>query len=821
MRYCVLPFYIDIKVSNRDPPTMKMTIKYASFAALTLTGTSLLAGCAGFGGASFPATSGATAQTALGNIQGSDYGGHAPLTGAHIYVLQTATTGYGAQATSLITGSASTCNGAVNQICANTADAGVPTSWYYMQADSNGAFNITGDYTCTAGVPVYLYGYSGSPTYPSGSNVFQINQVATSNLAGSGSNATATYTLTTTTTENFYIGETVMGSGFTGYYTVLNATLTVTSTNLTTTTFAVSSGQVSGIAAGTVATTGTITAQPGNNVAAVNLAMLGNCPSSGNFSTGGTLYDGATFTPLQYVYMNEVSTAAMAFALEGFATTSNNNATYIGTSSTNLTGIRNAARTARQLYDIQGGELSTSYAGEGHIARVNTSNGNGIVPQATLDTLGNILAACVDSNYTTASPSPQCTTLFQNATSNGIPYGTAGAGTLPIDTAQSAINIAHNPAGAAANSSTVMSNLYTLPTGNVPFTPHLTTQPNDFTIAIQYPKSLNPQANGPESVGIDRNGNIWGNSISNKYLYEFSPVGVSLYTSPAASYSYGYVRTDANNNIWAGAANSVGPETEVVTTGATPVLNTFPIAATAPFDSYATIVHTNGNIYIAAQASQSNQTFLLYGLTGAGAQLSSPYPVSLGLAQNYVALHGIEENVSVNGTGDIWYTTDTNAGVLRFNVSTNLPETGFPVTGLAGAPEQCSMDRSGNLWTGTYTGNTLIKVSPTGTVTSYTPGALNQPFGLAIDGDNNIYSGQRGGASVVKLTSAGVAISPAANYTLAGQLSQPLNMQADAAGTVWMTSYEGNMIVEWVGAGAPTISPLGYAASLNALATRP
>jgi len=86
-----------------------------------------------------------------------------------------------------------------------------------------------------------------------------------------------------------------------------------------------------------------------NNKSIVQLLTLGNCPSSGNFSTAN---NGA----LQFVYLNEVSTVATAYTFQPFTTTANNDAWHIGSSGSTqaLLGIANAANTAAQIYNIQG-----------------------------------------------------------------------------------------------------------------------------------------------------------------------------------------------------------------------------------------------------------------------------------------------------------------------------------------------------------------------------------------------------------------------------------------------------------------------------------
>jgi len=600
-------------------------------------------------------------QTPLGTIQGSDYGGHAPLVGAHVYVLQPSVTtptatsaqtasfnAYGGQATSLLSATYSNNGANYPATIQNTSDAGIPSSWYYLKTDLTGAFNITGDYTCTAGVPVYLYLYGGSPIYPSANNTFTITNLIWSNDS-SGTGYDVTMTISTTgaqSIENAYIGEfftvnNLNNVGSANISSMNGSDQVVLAKNLTTTTFSYYQPTLpSGTTVGTnYAQTGTnqVTFDPTFNPGVVNLAVLGVCPDNGTLAGTGT-FSGSS--AISYVYVNEVATAAAAYAFRPFTFTPQTgaqgyqtdclstyngttydwaNATCIGTSSTNLAGLQNAAKLAAQLYDITGSNLSTTYAGEGHIARSLTTNGNGIVPQANIDTLGNILAACVDSNNgsvivgtsggyngTTGAYSgisAQCNTLFSNATSNGvISTASSGAGIQAFDIAQAAINIARHPAGppysvGSTAASTYMTNLYTLPAGNPPFSPSLAStgagQPNDFTIGIVYTAANNPGPDGYalttglESVAIDKIGNVWFTSQPNKgsgagYMYEMSPTGVPSNVQYNSSWIYGYVGIDTGQSAWAGSAISSNyityvhaTSTPAATTGANPPTYTY------------------------------------------------------------------------------------------------------------------------------------------------------------------------------------------------------------------------------------------------------
>jgi hypothetical protein len=134
----------------------------------------------------------------------------------------------------------------------------------------------------------------------------------------------------------------------------------------------------------------------GSNSVVGLMAVLGNCPGTGNF---------ASATP--FVPIKEVSTVAAAYAFSAFAV----DATDVGSSNTALaqTGIANAFANTTNLVNLA----------------------NGTVPQAEINTLANILAECINS---TGSASIPCSALFSNAMSAG------SSGTAPTDTATTPAN---------------------------------------------------------------------------------------------------------------------------------------------------------------------------------------------------------------------------------------------------------------------------------------------------------------------------------------------------------------------------------------------
>jgi hypothetical protein len=780
-----------------------------------------LVGCAGFSGASFPDASVNPSQVPLGSIQGSDYGGHAPLVGAHVYVLQPSVTtssggttqqtaqfnAYAAQATSLLKATYSNNGSNYPATIQNASDPGIPTgnnAWYYLQTDQTGAFNITGDYTCTAGLPVYLYLYGGSPTYPSGSttasNTFNI---ASYNITGTDGAYTINFTIDTASTnniENAYLGEgyTIYANGNanpTGHYAFNTSFQTVISTGLTTTTFSSSLGSTTtaqltsgGLAANTpYAQTGsnmTVVFDPTFNSGVVNLAVLGNCPNNGSLAGTGT-FSGAN--KISYVYVNEVSTVAAAYAFRPFTFTPQttaagyqtdctstyngttydwNNATCIGTSSTNIAGLQNAAVIAAQLYDITGSQVSTTYAGEGHIANSKTTAGNGIIPQANINTLGNILAACVDSNngsttVVSGTPgyggntsgynpniSPQCNTLFTAATSNAIPVGASGAGVQPFDTAMAAFNIARHPGGpnyaySTTGASTFMQNLYTLPNaGNRPFEPDLLStgagQPNDFTIGILYNVTNNPATGnnpyaytiGAESLAIDKIGNVWVTTQPSPgsfqgYLFEMSPVGVISNVTYQTNHIYGYVTIDSGESPWTGSATSVGfytyqhatQPTPAATQGANPPSYSYGASTQTGSGSYtyAGVSDASGNVYFTSNIASGQSTDYIVKFAGAASSPPGTVTTTTGVLTNVNSHANGMSHASIDTTGAAYF--DYNAAgsgngtptVTRNLLSTAASASGtWPVTNATSGcnaltdPEQLATNRNGDVIVSDY-----------------------------------------------------------------------------------------------------------------------
>ncbi len=226
------------------------------------------------------------------------------------------------------------------------------------------------------------------------------------------------------------------------------------------------------------------------------LAVQGD-PGTGNNPVAALAAGVDSCNTTQFVWVNEVSTIAAAYAFAGYTI----DPTHVGSSGTTLaqTGYSNAGDTLSNLYTQTTG-----------VALATTPNGNGTVPQMEINTLANILAACINSTGTVTGPTnpTPCYTLFYNAENGSTPAA---------DTAAAAINIAHNP---GLN----ITNLFSLQPGTgAAFQPALPSKPNDFTIAISFTGGLT----NPDGITVDKSGNVWVASVgSTGTITEFSHLGV-------------------------------------------------------------------------------------------------------------------------------------------------------------------------------------------------------------------------------------------------------------------------------------------------------
>jgi sugar lactone lactonase YvrE len=510
----------------------------------------------------------------------------------------------------------------------------------------------------------------------------------------------------------------------------------------------------------------------GTNNASISLmTALGNCSAiKANAAT-------------TVVTLNELTTVAAAYALSGFAAS----ATQIGSSATNLNGITNAFTTA--------GLLASTATG---VSFTTTPSGNGIVPQVELNTLADILAACVNSDGTTLCPQ-----LFAATTVNGV---------APTDTFQAILNAAHTPALQVAP-------LMKLVPAQAPFLPTLSTAPNDWTVAISF------AGNGlatPQAVAIDAGGNAWVANASNT-ITELS-AGTGTPVSGVGGFSASgldapvSLAIDTTGNVW--IANCGNPCSGSGNPSSVTVL-----APGGTTSSNYTSVAFNGAYALAI--SGLNEPWVANSLGSSLTKLNSaggttiPATVAAGL------IYPI--SVSITPSGKALTVSPANNAVVGFNADGSVDQTDSYQGASLSYPSALAQDHSGNIWVANHGNNTVTVLSSGAAIRNspYSGGGITTPTAIALDGDGTAWITNTSG-TLSGIANVGTVLSPSTG--LRNDLVFPDAIAVDASGNIWVAScghycqpsnQSTGSVSLLVGAAAPVTTPLSVAASSNALAMRP
>lgn len=521
----------------------------------------------------------------------------------------------------------------------------------------------------------------------------------------------------------------------------------------------------------------------GNNSVATELAAIGPCPQVG-----------AVATP---VMVDEVTTVAMSFALAGFAT----DALHIGSSGSPLalTGVANAFVNASHLAPTTTG-----------LAPALIPSGSATVPQATINTLANVLSAC---NHSAGSGSSPCQSLLSDAGS-APPYS---------DTASAMIAIAHSP---ASNVST----LFAQQSATLPFAPYLTTIPNDYSLGLVFTGGGIGLTGG---MAVDSMGDVWSTNITSYYMTEISNAGAFL-SGPngyfSGAYSAGPVAVDTKDNIWiGGGAHTFHGPGEIVELSSSGTI----LSGTNGYTGYGIeapeglAIDANSNIWIADTANDN-----VVELSSAGQVLSGTKGFTGG------GISGPQQ-LAINPSGEVWIANYSSSTTSELSNS-GAPLT--PSTGIAVPAASLAIDHQSNVWEAAagvkYA--QVSEVSPSGAIlsgTGYTGGGIGGFNGggatIAIDGDGDAWIPLYNHPSVVELSNSGIPLSGADGYA-SGVAESPGNIVVDGSGNVWVSSailtpstqrgvpatYT-YTITELIGVAAPVVTPIAAGVKLNMLGARP
>jgi len=453
--------------------------------------------------------------------------------------------------------------------------------------------------------------------------------------------------------------------------------------------------------------------------------------------------------------------------------------------------------------------LSANATATGSSVQLRAGAGSGIVPQSLLNTVGNILANCVDSNNTydpysaTGTASTQCSSLFGYAKSAGT------SGTSPIDTASAAIDIAHNP---WAN----VSSLASLPSGNQPFQPTLSSV-NDFSVGIQYaPANLNQ----PEGLAIDAQGRIWYPNAGSAYVTTLTPFGAVQYNVNAGG-SPDYVAIDGNGTAWFDNKATLALQ-NISSAGV--LVGTY-LTGTLIGNNALSVDGTNDTGYIYAGKSGAPGSYGQY--NGTGTANRAPLTGSEACMSNTNA-HSATSNA--NNGYNLWVTGEAPDNVCIVNSATGANIATITINAATGIgssyqPEMPAIDVNGTAWIPNQHNASITRITQAGVATPISVPTFNGGFGAAVDGTGNIFVTSRANNVVTEILGSSAApVSTTTTFDGGGStdlFSDPLNLQVDQSGNLWISNYAGSRIVELLGVAAPTWEPLSDAAFHNKLGSKP
>jgi len=246
------------------------------------------------------------------------------------------------------------------------------------------------------------------------------------------------------------------------------------------------------------------------------------------------------------VVINEITTVASVWALSPSMTGIAN----LGTSSTNLQGLTNAFATVNQLANIGTGSVSGPALPLGAALSAITVQ--------KINTLADLLAACINSGGGVAGDGSGCGLLFTAAKLNGV---------APTDTITAAMNMAQHPNANTSVATTV--------NGSAQFQPALTSAPSDFSMVITY---TGGGLSAPKGIATDNTGNVWvansgGNSVTKLDALGITTTDATGFLSGSGGYTVGSLNApaaiaiDQSGNAWVANGNST--VTEISANGST------------------------------------------------------------------------------------------------------------------------------------------------------------------------------------------------------------------------------------------------------------
>jgi DNA-binding beta-propeller fold protein YncE len=371
--------------------------------------------------------------------------------------------------------------------------------------------------------------------------------------------------------------------------------------------------------------------------------------------------------------------------------------------------------------------------------------------------------------------------------------------------------------------------------------------------------------NGPQGVAVDASNNVYISDTNNSSIKKI-PAGGSIAifagsatnaagtadgTGTAASFNFpAGLATDSAGDVYvADFGNSsirmITPAGKVTTiagstTGASGYTNATGTAALFNHPA-ALAVDANNNIYVVDTSNQlireiTAGTFVVNTVAGSFSNVTNSGVIgSTNAASATTSTFFYPQGIAVNAAGTTIFIADTGSHKIReitggnFSAGTGTVSTYAGSIGASGAtntvalsatfkaPYGVAVDGSGNVFIADQ-GNNLIRELSGGNVSTLAgtaglsginngPGAsatFNNPSGVAVDSQDNVYVADTGNNVVRKITAAGVV------STFASGFSSPEGIATDSAGNVYVADSGHNTVDLITAAGAVSTIATGF-----------
>ncbi len=479
---------------------------------------------------------------------------------------------------------------------------------------------------------------------------------------------------------------------------------------------------------------------------------------------------GDTPAPQAPVTINELTTVAAETALAQFT---DSTGAVIGTPSGNTTGFDNAINQAQANLVNTSTGLPASFWPTSCTGASPPVNCDGL---ERLDTIANILAACVESN---GPQSSACSTLLSDT-------GSVGGTTLAA-----AHSMATNPVMNVGA-------LYKIQAASPPFTPYLKAKPDGWEIALNFAPG-NAGFNGTFFLAIDAGGNVWVPNFEGNSVTELNPSGgliATFFPNGAALDGADDIAIDADGNVW--VTNQLGNSvTELNSHGL--LINNFAPSGAKFNHPFNLAIDAIGNVWVGNRSGNSVTELNSNGdLVGHFAPSGADFNVL--------------EGVAIDADGNVWLGNTNDDSVVELNSSGELVKR-FTTSGANfQLPVDVAIDAVGDVWATNNFSNSVSELlagcsASKCTGHNFFPKGSNfdSPAEMAIDAAGNIWV-TNGSGSVTELNSSG---GLGGNFAPSGAgFDDPTGIAIDAAGNVWVANGLGNSVTEIVGAARPVLTPL-------------